>query len=404
MHAASVGMERVRAELTAHGGAAGVTPAARVCVALLAVCVAGALVARRRRGSQAAVGRAALAIAAPALLAAIGLGTTTGFPLDAKYVAFAAPAVAALAAILLDAVLGPLARPPAILDRVLPFAAAVAAAWVPAVATGDVFPASIGAGEKTHPLAPRLALRDVAPLPAQLSAQRFTYAQAYRSIKSPVAADILQAFELIAPDFPTGAAGETRRDEYVLKAAADRLPQPLPPGWSLLRRYGRSATVLVSTGTALDWDRFVACDPVVQRCWQSGLALHEADKPQCPWCVEGLPVGRRPGHRTLVLRLPIRATEVSAKWAIVMPRSAQFCEGRITRIKGADAVVSELGDRAEWTSSTDPAQHAEADIEWNLGAQRCPPGTYDGFPPFFLEGEAEVVERLERLVDDTSWR
>jgi hypothetical protein len=368
--------------------------------AVLGLCLAGILAGRQKPWAEASLLRAAAAVALPALAVALGASVGGRVRMEVRYVGFAVPAIAVLAAFAIDGVFRRLLGGTGGTweHRLLPYVAALCAADVSATVLPGSGPFSTGAALPTSPLASDLTFADVAGLPSALASRGWTYANVYRNLKSPASAEILESIGVLAPDYPLGPAGADPSNAYVLKVPAERVPSPLPPDWTLLRRHGLSATLLVVTRTAIDWSRFESCDPLAQRCTGSGLAPGDADIPRCAYCVEGMPpFGRLPPVQ-LELRIPLRQTPAALPWSIVMPRADRFCEGRIARVEGRDAVVSDDGQQATWAGSAGDAPQGAVLIDWELHSPRCDGFSYTGLPPFVLEGDRDSVARLEELV------
>jgi hypothetical protein len=39
----------------------------------------------------------------------------------------------------------------------------------------------------------------------------------------------------------------------------------------------------------------------------------------------------------------------------------------------------------------------EVGLDWTIGSSECDMSAYSGLPPFFLEGDPQTVDQLERL-------
>jgi hypothetical protein len=274
------------------------------------------------------------------------------------------------------------ARP---LDVVLPFAAAVAVA-VTGVSLSDRSVAT-------------LTFRDLAKLPGELEKRGWTYAHVYRSLKAPEDAIILESLEMLAPTYPTGPAGDDATNAYVLDVKTRTLPSPWPKDWIALTQSRERTVLLVLAESALDWTRFSICgaSSAGGPCMPSSLVLPDNKKPQCTYCVAGMPSVIAREARKLELRVPLRATPAGATSMIVMPRWDKVCGGRILGIEGRSATLSSDGLRATWIGAPDDAPVGEARFEWRLESYECAAPRYSGFPPFFLEGDSETVKRLEAL-------
>jgi hypothetical protein len=370
------------------------------CAGALGLCATGMVAGRRRPWVEGSLVRAAAAIAIPSLAVALGACVTTHVWMEVRYVGAAVPAIATLAAFAVEGLLPRLAADSTASweRRLVPYVAALCAADVSSTLLPGSGPVSTGGGPRPSPMAPDFTFADVAALPGALTARRWTYASVYRGLKSPAAAEVLESIGILAPAYPLGRAGVEPSTAYVLKVPAERVPSPLPSDWTLLQRHGRAATVLIVAHTAIDWSWFQACDVLAQSCRTSGLALGDADRPRCASCVEGMPPSGPLPPLRLELRMALRPTPAGVAWAIAMPRAARFCEGRIARVEGRDAVVSDDGQRATWTASANDVPQGAVDIDWELHSARCQGFAYSGLPPFFLEGDRETVMRLEELV------
>jgi hypothetical protein len=308
------------------------------------------------------------------------------------------PAIAALAAIAADgAILFVLGEPWPSAQTASVYAAAVGAALVTTVA---IRPSeALGSeGFERSALVPRVTLPDVEPVPRALVTLGWPYAHVYRSLKSPVAGDVLASFAALAPKYPVGPDGDDRTNAYFLKVDTSGLPAPLPSGWTLLRRHRTSAALLILAPSALDWRSFEACDADNGQCTPSGLRIGENDKPACTQCVRGMPGPDDPGVHKLELRVPLLPAAPGSRWSIAMPRAANFCEGKVVGVDGRKADVSPDGRVASWTTPADGTAPGTVHILWELDSQTCPAFTYGGMPPFFLEGEADTVGQLDDML------
>jgi hypothetical protein len=98
-------------------------------------------------------------------------------------------------------------------------------------------------------------------------------------------------------------------------------------------------------------------------------------------------------RRLLELRVPLLPGSTGE---IVMPRRALLCAGRITSVPGARSRITDDGARAT-VAGVDESSIAEAQIVWDIGSADCDSFSYSGLPPFFIEGDANTVEMIERL-------
>jgi hypothetical protein len=342
----------------------------------------------------------ALAIALPVLAGSVAAAATSTVSTNTKYLAHVIPSGAVLAAALVVAastrIAGVLARS----------ASSFARAGAAALAVLLVMLALPGLRHRVGPLLePRarsasLTFDDAEAIPRALAAHGWTFARAYRSLRSPDAAVILASFETLAPHFPLGPAPDDPTVVYVAKVDAAALPRPLPESWEVANQVGGSAVVLAFTQSFLSWEHFRVCDPRgpagQDNCADSGLSIRGDEKPKCLYCVPGMPPCQRPGEHAMELHLPVRSTEGEAH-AIVMPARLLLCSGSIASVPGGPAAVSADRRRATWVEPTSPDSPGEVTLEWTIGSQECDMNAYSGLPPFFLEGDPRTVEQLERL-------
>jgi hypothetical protein len=341
-----------------------------------------AFVLRHRLGPRAAVLHAAVALALPMLGAMLVAQIASSVPTQPKYLAHIVAPLAVMLA-------GPAG---AVLQRVAPRRVLAAATFAPYAAAPLV--AWLGQGHTTD--VRELTFHDLMPLPAELQKRGWTYGHVYRSLKSPDDAIILSSLDVLAPSFPAGPAGDDPTNVYVLKVPDAALPASMPADWHVLSTSPGASTLMIFARTALDWSRFEACDVAAASgptCQPSGLT-HDGHEP-CAYCVDGLPAHRSSG--TVELRLPFRPALTDRAWAVSMPRSWRVCGGKVDAVEGVPlARVSDGGRRATWTRP-DGESRGELRLVWEQGSERCPAGTYTGFPPFFLEGDESTVRQLEAL-------
>jgi hypothetical protein len=241
----------------------------------------------------------------------------------------------------------------------------------------------------------RLTFAEAAAVSRELATRGFTYARAYRALKSPDIGALLASFDVVAPSFPTGAAGDDPTNVYVAKIATPSLPRTLPKDWIVAAQSESSSLVMIFTRSFLSWDHFDACDGSGE-CIKSGLALKDDTKPACAFCVPGMPPVEDPKRRTLELRIPLVASSKESG-ALAMPRRVGGCSGRIAKVIGRAVEISPDGSHATWSAVGDGEVRAEARMIWELGSPECDFHDYSGLPPFFIEGERETVEMIERL-------
>lgn len=342
---------------------------------------------------------AALAIALPILAGSLAAAATSTVATNAKYLAFVTPSLAVLAAMLVGAVsawiVGALAgskEPPAGLLRLLPSLMFSVLALVGL--RSFVVPVLRGHA-RSHPL----TFDDADAIQRLLAARGWSFAQVYRSLRSPDAAVILASFEL-GPQLSLGAAADDSQVVYVAKNDAALLPKPLPPSWVLANQESGSALVLAFTRSFLSWDHFRVCDPRAaagpEPCADSGLSIRGQEMPTCLYCVPGMPPFHRAGEQAMELRLPVQSTAGQAH-AIEMPARPLLCAGSIASVPGGPAAISADHRRATWASPAGSMPPQEVRLEWTIGSPECDMNSYSGMPPFFLEGDPETVAQLDRL-------
>lgn len=365
---------------------------------LLVVVVVAMLIARSRHRSGVLLATAATALAVPLLLAVMFLTTIPSEGADPRSLGVIMPAIAALAAIAVDgALVFLLGEPWPSGQTVAVYAAALGAGLVTTVAIRPLEALGSDSLQRSS-LAPRLTLPDVEQVPRSFLALGWSYAHVYRSLKSPVAGDVLASFAALASGYPVGPDLEDHTNAYFLKVESRGIPSPLPSGWTSLRQRYTSTALLVLAPSALDWRSFEACDAEKGECTPSGLRLGESEKPSCPTCVKGMPSADEPGVHELELRIPLLPAPPGSRWSIAMPRGAHFCQGRVVSIEGRKAEVSPDGRIAAWTTPSDGPARGTVRILWELDSPMCPVFTYSGMPPFFLEGETDTVGLLDDLL------
>jgi hypothetical protein len=368
---------------------------------LLAIVVVAAALARRRPPAGGRLVDVAVAIEAPMLVALIAAGAGSTISANDKYMAH----IAASGAVCLAAVLTPVSL----------WAAALLARWIrwPArlserVGVAVPFAAAafvaLSHGPRSRDASRHITFDEAAAIPRELSARGWTYARAYRALKSPESATILASFELQGPSLPMGPATDDPTNVYVFKVAAAALEQPLPDGWVIADQSDSMAELMVFARSALSYDHYEACGPKAEQgnaCIRSGLALEDHSKPDCVYCVPGMPLPNEPGEHVLELRIPVRQASGGKLSEVVLPRRGDLCAGRIASVPGGSATVSADRRRATWAVPEVERSDAQVRLEWHLGSADCGAGAYSGLPPFFLEGDAETVGSLERALAST---
>jgi hypothetical protein len=375
-----------------HGGTAqaeGTGGVARIAYGLMfPLGVLVAIGVRRRAGARPLAIDVAAALALPMLGASLLALATSAFRMNLKYLAHIAGAGAVLCAAPIALLAHELRR-----DR----------RWLRlassrfAVAAGAVLPYATAAfiGARATLRDPindeRITFHDVAGVSRELDRRGWTFAHAYRGLKSPGDAIVLSGVEAVDRDFRGGPSGDDPEEAYLFKVATTTLPDPLPAGWAIAATGGARTALLVFVGGALDWTRFEACDPATGTCTPSGLAIGDADKPDCTYCVPGMPSFADRARRRLELRL--RARPSTRRQAILMPEGNHVCGGRVVAVPGQPPEIAADGRHASWVA---PAG-GEVRVAWDIGSPECNPWAYTGFPPFFVEGDAENVRRVEGL-------
>ena len=362
---------------------------------LIALALAARLVTRPDRRRFVDV---ALAIALPMLAASFAAAATSTVPTYAKYLAHVAPsgsvliaALAAAASARISSALAQISILPAGSTRVVPpllyaVIALQSSRWLP--------------DRERAARRNSLSFDDAAGIPPVLAARGWTYAQVYRSLRSPHAAEILASFEMLAPTFPLGPGLDDPTVVYVAKVETSAIPKPLPERWAVASQDRDLTVVLVFVRSFLSWSHFAACDPRAaggrDACVESGLSLRDDEKPTCVFCVPGMPPFQRPVVHTLELRMAVHATAGEAHAIVMPPPRPWLCAGTIA--SAGPASISLDHRRATWvepTGSNLPQQ--EVRLDWTIGSSECGMNEYLGLPPFFLEGDPQSVEQLERL-------
>jgi hypothetical protein len=346
---------------------------------------AAAAVEYRRRS------QGALAVLLP-FLAAFLIAPRFGIDANAKYLAHVKSACAIAAALPLGlvatAVLRILsARGLTVVECVLPFALAVALA-VPTSLT----PTS------ADELTPSMA--DLASTVQFLRAKHgWDLPRIVRSLKAPEGMLALEAIHQLgdASD-PTGPAADDGAATAVLVRLEDpEIPQPLPSTWTVVRRNGRAAWMLIIVRSRIDWSAFEVCvrgdDGTEPSCEATGLRPVRA----AHFSVANMPSAEARSRGTLALRLRLRQTRPGAAEEIFLPRLQNLCGGRIAGVS-EESVRVDAERRSALLSGPDADRPAAIDLEWEILSPECDGTAYDGVPPFFLEGDAEDIRPLEAIL------
>jgi hypothetical protein len=77
-----------------------------------------------------------------------------------------------------------------------------------------------------------------------------------------------------------------------------------------------------------------------------------------------------------------------------MPGGHLLCRGTIASSPGGPETIEANRKTATWTEPTDGSP-GEVRLEWTIGSSECDINAYSGLPPFFFEGDPEVVEELD---------
>lgn len=246
---------------------------ALVCTVLVSVA-AGALLRRRPLTAT----TVALAACAHLLLAFPLLAFVTGHPLHARYLA-------------------PLVTPAALLlgaRRPGRLAAALACAGYLAVWLDD----------RLHNQ--RLRLDEVEPIAAALYARGLGFGDLFLHLRGPHAYDLLATLAALEP--PNHRTAADGRDNLVFRTPHDNVPDPPPPGWTVIDLGGSYDAVIVAYRPWLRPDRLTVCmsdactaltlDPAA---FAQRPGMRWADRAHAP--LPGLP---RPLRGPLVYRIPVR--------------------------------------------------------------------------------------------------
>jgi hypothetical protein len=222
----------------------------------------------------------------------------------------------------------------------------------------------------------------------------------YGALRSPDSAQILESFDLLAPEFPVGPAGDDPTAVYVAKVKAGAVPRPLPKDWVVASEDGEWAVVLAFVRSALSLKHFTVCVPRAggdDDCVSSGLALPDEVKPACLYCVRGMPPLQRPGMQPFELRLTAKAAPGEAR-AIAMPRASSLhCVGSIASVPSGAGSISADHRTATWSGRAGGDSPEEVRLDWTIGSADCAMNSYTRLPPFFLDGDPQTVEQLERM-------
>ena len=278
------------------------------------------------------------------------------------------------------------------LEQILPFVAALMVA-VPA-------PSAFLADDERTP-----TMRDLAAVGRMLHSERgWNMPAIFERLKTPQSALVFTAIQRFGsvPSGPMPAAADLATTALLLRLGADVLPQPVPPNWRVVRRSTRAATVMVfMPSTRIDWSTFQICtqpaDAVAPACSEGSMRL-DATAPIVIAPGMPSPIQRRRG--TLTLQVPLRPPAPESVEAIFMPRMRDVCGGYIVSPTAPGLDVS--ADRRHAILSAPPAgatPPATLALQWHILAPECDGTSYDGLPPFFVEGDRDSVRFLEGIIE-----
>jgi hypothetical protein len=170
-----------------------------------------------------------------------------------------------------------------------------------------------------------------------------------------------------------------------LRIPPERVPERLPDQWRVIRRDDRAALVLGLLPTRIDWGEMEICDDGAGAGATCAPAFTRVPGiPEGAVTVDGLP--RRgtsaPGSvtRRLALRLPPPGEEV----VVHLPAGPGACVGTLSAVPAGSSVSAD--GRTAWLRAAGPAGESAAIVlRYDVGSAGCPPGTWTGLPPFFVE-------------------
>jgi hypothetical protein len=348
-----------------------------------ATIVSYVLARRSARGGVRTAIMVSSAVVLPMLAASAAAAATSAAPTNAKYLAHVAPAVA----LWLVGVVSWIARRGLRSPRKRRVALGVLAAVMGTMMVADMVVSSMN---------DPVTFDETRGVLQELAARGWTYGRAYRDLRTRDGVAVLASVDLLGVDLPAAPAGEDRTCAYVVKTAPDRVPSPLPPGWVVTSRSRSSATLIAFVPSGLAWDDFEVCDGRAATCQRGGL------RRDAPAGGEGAPGMPSPGGElpfTLTLKLAAIGSP-GEREEVVMPagnvwnlRGAMVCGGRVVSLPAAGE-ITEGGRRATWVAGEDGGS---LELQWDVGSSECSPYSYQGLPPFLIEGSPRSVEAIDAL-------
>jgi hypothetical protein len=218
-----------------------------------------------------------------------------------------------------------------------------------------------------------------------------------QSLKTPSGVAVLGGLPLMPPASGTAPiAADTTSTAVLLVLEADDVPDPLPSGWSVIRRTAQAATVLVVMRSRIEWGEFEVCVQATgdsnEHCAKSGWRREGARI-----LVPGMPPPGQAWRGTVSMSLPFRGAAFAD--TTFMPRMRFVCGGNIVSPSGG-AVRVEPDQRHATIGAAEGGEATPTTIklEWYVGSPECDVLTYDALVPFFVEGDAETVGLIEAIL------
>jgi hypothetical protein len=239
---------------------------------------------------------------------------------------------------------------------------------------------------------------DLATAQRALVARGWDKTAAARNLEMPNQADKRAALSWVT-DWPRN--GKVSPFEHALLLAVPNEPLPLPSSMTELAHTRTKRVVLGFTCSWIDWSAFQACvmhaGTTEEVCSQIGIKSGDDIGP------ETLPGMPRPAMTnlqqpwTLRLRLPLAPQDACPEWTVRLPPMG--CRGHIVSVGGEAQDITDDGlvarvSRARWPPGKAPGDLV---IQWDVQSPECQVG-YRGYPPFFFEGDPQMVEALSRYV------